>query len=286
MNTSLWKTKIFKKNRPQPWSIAQPSPLLTRPQHTLPQCTSKFCPITLQEMDNVALFNRVDTKFIMTETQLRSILMNLSQEYRVLTIQNNAINHYRTMYFDTPDFKLFQMHVNKNAERYKVRYREYLDSCQSFLEVKHKTRKDRTIKDRIPATQPYLDITPDAEDWLQEVFPYDTELLEAKIWNTFTRITLVNEACCERVTLDTNLIFYSHDKLVRLDGLAVAEVKADSSRQASPFMEEMQLRRIHPNGFSKYCMGVALLYDHVKKNAMKSKLIMINKMIKGDVVYE
>ena len=217
----------------------------------------------------------------MTDIQLNSALSYLKNDYRVLTINDHCINHYRTLYFDTPDFKLFELHVNKNAERYKVRYREYLDTYQSFLEVKHKNRKDRTIKKRISTTQPYNDLTPEAEDWLQSVYPFDSEILEAKIWNTFSRITLVNECSCERVTLDTNLLFYSQDKLVRLDGLAIAEVKAKSGHQDSPFHAQMLRQRIHPRSFSKYCTGVSLLYDEVKKNAMKPKIRMICKLIGG-----
>ncbi len=59
------------------------------------------------------------------------------------------LNHYRTLYFDTPDFELYLLHVNGRADRYKVRSREYTDTHLSYLEVKHRTPKDRTIKERL-----------------------------------------------------------------------------------------------------------------------------------------
>ena len=249
-------------------------------------CLERFSPISLQEMDAVALLNRVDTKFVLTNTQLAAVLQSLPCEYRVLCIENKRMNHYRTLYFDTPDFRLFNLHVNENAERYKVRIREYMDTFESFLEVKHKTRKNRTIKDRISTLSLQPNLTLEAERWLNDTFPYDSRNLEPKLWNTFTRMTLVNEVSCERVTLDTDLVFYSQQNYIRLDGLAVAEVKMSSGRQDSAFLEQMESRRIHPQGFSKYCMGVSMLYRDVKKNALKPKLLLMKKMIEGVAEHE
>lgn len=283
MNQPLWNNvKTIERPQMKPWVLPQPQYASLEPENSLAFSVEGFSPISLNEMDAVALLNRVDTKFVMAEAQLFSVLRAIKKDYRILTINHHCLNHYRTLYFDTPDFELYEMHVNENAERYKVRYREYLDTFQSYLEVKHKTRKDRTIKDRIATTQPYMDLTPETEDWLEGVFPYDTQKLEAKLWNTFTRITLVNVKSCERVTLDTDLVFYSSDKFIRMNGLAIAEVKACSTHQESPFLSQMVSRRIHPNGFSKYCMGISLLYDGVKKNAMKPKILMVNKLMFGE----
>lgn len=287
MKQQMWlSTKTLERPPLQPWIMPRPQNVAMTPKNSLAGSLENYLPISLKEMDSVALLNRVDTKFVMTDPQLISVLQSLQNEYRILTIENHCINHYRTLYFDTPDFMLFELHVNENAERYKVRYREYLDTCQSFLEVKHKNRKDRTIKQRISTTQPYLDLTPEAETWLSGVYPFNSQILEPKMWNTFSRITLVNDVSCERVTLDTNLVFYSLEKYIRLEGLAVAELKVNSGRQDSAFLSEMKLRRIHPQGFSKYCTGVSMLYDGVKKNAMKSKINSIKKMVEGVGLYE
>jgi hypothetical protein len=201
----------------------------------------------------------------------------------VLSVDGQRLHHYRTLYFDTPDFELYQLHVNDRAERYKVRSREYLESNLSFLEVKHKTRKNRTIKDRVETELPLVYLNPEAEDWLQGVFPFDSRRLEPKVWNTFTRITLVNKRCCERVTLDVDLTFYTARQVVQMEGLAVAEVKLDSTSQASPFLAQMRAQRIHCSSFSKYCIGAALLYDQVKKNSLKAKIMKIEKIRQGAV---
>ena len=111
--------------------------------------------------------------------------------------------------------------------------------------------------------------------------PYDSRKLQPKLWNTFTRITLVSKQHCERVTLDVDLTFYAASKVVLLDGIAIAEVKMDSGNRASPFLAQMHAQRIHPQGFSKYCIGVSLLYEQVKKNTLKPQILWIEKMIEG-----
>jgi hypothetical protein len=257
---------------------------------TLETVAAEFEPICLKQMDAVALLNRTDTKFIMPAGQLLDVLAQLVPAYRMLTINGQRLNHYRTLYFDTPDFALYTAHVNGRAERYKVRSREYTDTHLSFLEVKRKTRQDRTIKERLSTAQPTMQMTVETANWLRRVSPLDGGTLEPKLWNTFTRMTLVSKQhtctcvwrkCCERVTLDIDLTFYATDRVARLDGLSIAEVKMDSSCPASPFLVQMRDQRIRPHGFSKYAMGVALLYDHVKKNALKPDLLWIDKMTKG-----
>lgn len=242
--------------------------------------------IDLKEMEAVALLNRTDTKFVMTTDQLLKVLAALQQDYRILSVGGQRLNHYRTLYFDTPRFDLYTKHVNGSTHRYKVRSREYTDSHRSFLEVKHKTGKQRTIKERIRTEQPVLKLGLDHEHWLQGVFPYDSRSLQPKLWNTFIRITLVSKRCCERVTLDTDLAFYADDHVVPLERLAVAEVKRDENREGSAFLALMHSQHIHPQGFSKYCLGISLLYDQVKKNAMKPRILKIEKMTQGAFINE
>jgi len=112
----------------------------------------------------------------------------------------------------------------------------------------------------------------------------DGDALEPRLWNTFTRLTLVSKHDCERVTLDIDLAFAASGKVIRLDGIAIAEVKMDACCRTSPFLMQMRSRRIRRRGFSKYAVGVALLYDQVKKNAVKPQLLWIDKMMKGSVL--
>ncbi|MFZ6026306.1 MAG: polyphosphate polymerase domain-containing protein [Chloroflexota bacterium] len=274
MNTITAYSHLLTRPRLQPWLL----PAWNSTAGALESVTAGYGPISLQQMDAVALLDRTDTKFVMSVEQLLKALATLRPDYRMLSIHGQRLSHYRTLYFDTADFALYHAHVNGRAERYKVRSREYIDSSLSFLEVKHKTRKGRTIKDRIRTDQPVMQITADSGRWLHRVFPLDGGTLEAKLWNTFTRITLVSKQYCERVTLDLDIAFHTEQRTARLNGVAIAEVKMDASGQDSPFLAQMRAQRLRPRGFSKYCMGVSLLYDGVKKNAIKPKALWVEKI--------
>jgi hypothetical protein len=91
----------------------------------------------------------------------------------------------------------------------------------------------------------------------------------------------VNRHQPERITVDTNLFFSTNEKYVNLAGLVVVEVKTDSKFKTSPFLEEIERRRIHAQGFSKYCIGISMLCDNVKKNEMKEKILKVEKLTEG-----
>lgn len=278
MNPNTWmQTPTQEQTKLKSWILPSANSSDEIQSSRLVSLAAGFSPIDLQEMDAVALLDRFDTKYLLSSEQLIQAFSSLQTEYRVLSVNGHQLNHYRTLYFDTEDFALYNLHVNDRAERFKVRSREYIDSRQSFLEVKHRTRKDRTIKSRIPTDLPVVWFDAGNERWLKEVFPLDSRELESKLWNTFTRITLVHKVYCERVTIDLNLAFYTAHCVAQLDGIAVAEVKRDGVGCRSAFMAQMHALRVRPQGFSKYCIGAALLYDRVKKNSLKDKLLWLER---------
>ena len=107
-----------------------------------------FNPIGLAEMDNVKLMNRVDTKFLLTMDQLMKALPLLVDHYNVLEIDGIRTPEYTSDYYDDEEMGFYIDHHRKKVDRFKVRYRKYVDSDLSFLEVKHKN-KGRTDKQRI-----------------------------------------------------------------------------------------------------------------------------------------
>jgi hypothetical protein len=61
--------------------------------------------------------------------------------------------------------------------------------------------------------------------------------------------------------------------------LVIIELKRDGL-VSSPVLDMLRQLRIHPHGFSKYCMGSALTgNDHLPVNRFKRKLIEINKLV-------
>lgn len=242
---------------------------------------ARFEPISLAQMNNVALLNRTDTKFVLGAPQLYRALAALSQQYRVLDIAGVRLNHYQTLYFDTAGFALYLRHHAGGRNRYKVRSREYIDSRLSFLEIKHKVDDNRTIKNRIQTPELVTRITPETDDFMEAYFPLDPETLEPKLWNDFYRITLVSKQHQERLTLDLNLHFGDDNQSVSLPGVVIAEVKQAGVNRHSNFMRQMRALNVRPVGFSKYCVGVSLLYPTIKHNRFKPKLQLLHKLMKG-----
>jgi hypothetical protein len=60
--------------------------------------------------------------------------------------------------------------------------------------------------------------------------------------------------------------------------LAIVELKKDGNSISCPFNTMMKSLNSYPTGFSKYVMGLALLDDTLKKNMIKRRFIILNKI--------
>jgi len=175
---------------------------------------------------------------------------------------------------------MFTAHHNGKLNRYKIRRRSYVLSGISFLEVKFKNNKGRTIKKRIQ-TDFGKDGFNDTENaFIWDITPFTADDLSPSLNNSFSRITLVNKNFSERCTIDFNLNFKSGYKQMMLNNLIIAEIKAEGSPSASPLARALRNKRIKSSGFSKYCIGKAITDASVKRNAFKHKIRMIEKIIK------
>lgn len=241
----------------------------------------RFTPIFLEQMRGMELLSRIDTKYLIPQTQLPSLLMALSSHYRILEIGGTRLQAYRTLYFDTPDFLLYQRHHAGGRNRYKVRSRTYLDSDLSFLEVKRKTNKKQTIKSRVPTAQLATEFTAEEVAFLTAHFPMDPADLEAKLYNDYSRISLVSKSQPERLTLDLDLRFQYGSDSADLPGILIAELKQQSHQQLSVFTQLMRDLHLRPGSFSKYTMGATLIYPHLKQNRFKKEHHRIAKLQEG-----
>lgn len=238
----------------------------------------QFNPITLEQMDGVKLMDRTDTKFTFNSNLLPIVLQEAKQFYRILDVEGNRISRYKTLYFDTEDFDLYNKHHSGKLNRYKIRHRTYVESNLGFLEVKFKNNKGRTLKTRIKESSVPDLTTGKAFDFLKKILPFNPLVLLPKIWINYSRITLVNKVSAERLTLDLFLEFEKDGQTKNMNQLVIAEVKQDS-KVASPFITIMRQKHIRQGSISKYCFGVAHSFSQVKKNNFKQKLLNVNKII-------
>jgi hypothetical protein len=236
-----------------------------------------FTPISLEEMDSVKLMNRSDTKFIFRSEMLPTLLEQLKNDYFILEVEGARNSKYETIYYDTEDFMFFHHHRRGKANRNKVRLRTYVESDLHYLEVKNKNNKDRTIKNRIKRKEHNVVISKKANEFLLENTQMTADDLLPKLWANYSRITLVNKHAPERLTIDTNLYYKNDVKEKSLPDLVIAELKQEK-KQKSVFSELMKCHHIQEESISKYCFGVIFLYDEIRMNNFKPKLITLNKL--------
>ena len=238
----------------------------------------RFDSISLDEMSGIRLMNRIDTKFVTTMPVLLKLLDMAQDEYMAQEIDGERNMPYSTTYYDTTAYDMFYMHQHGHAGRQKIRFRTYVSSNLQFLEVKTKNNHGRTKKKRMKVTD--MDLSDQEKlDFLALHLGYPADQLMPAIHNSFDRITLVNKARTERLTIDTNLLFHNlvTDKERQMAPLVIVELKRDGLCY-SPVLEMLRVLRVFPHGFSKYCMGSALTNDRLKVNRFKPKLIDIKKI--------
>ena len=241
---------------------------------------SRFEPISLEEMSAVKLMNRIDTKFVTTMPQLLRLFEMAQSEYSIQEIDGQRNMAYDTTYFDTRCYDMFSEHQHGHVNRQKIRFRTYVSSNLQFMEVKTKNNHGRTKKKRIEVSD--MDLGDAVKrDFLGQHLRYDVDTLMPALNNHFNRVTLVNHAKTERLTIDTGLVF--HNLVTGQDRdmgpLVIIELKRDGLCY-SPVLAMLKQLRIHPHGFSKYCMGSALSNDTLQVNLFKTKLIDIEKILR------
>jgi hypothetical protein len=238
----------------------------------------KLAAVSLEELESVALLDRVDLKYVLCAEQVAALIARLPACYRVLEIGSRRVHAYRSLYFDSADLELYRAHHDGRAVRVKVRSRTYLDSRISYFEVKQKDGRGRTSKRRIATPGLLTEIDDASRKFVDEHSPRSLRALDAVLLNEFLRITLASTGHGERVTIDLGLRFQVDGEERVLPGLAVAELKRSGPAAASPFVQAMRALGIRPSAFSKYCVGTALLRRDVRYNRFKPQLRLVEKL--------
>lgn len=236
-------------------------------------------PISLKEMDSVELMNRFDTKYVFPIGALDNLLRSLKPQYRVLEVKGTRQCKYENRYFDTPQRDFFLAHHNRKANRLKVRFRTYVDSNATFFEVKCKTNKGKTEKQRVSFSNIPEAIDPKLNDLLLRFMNVDTiARLGPSMDNGFTRMTFVNKNLTDRLTIDTGVTFSFDNRNADLHHMVILELKQEGAT-VTPFMRDAFHRAgMLPVSISKYAIGTALLFPELKQNNFKHKLHFIHKL--------
>ncbi|MBP9933842.1 MAG: polyphosphate polymerase domain-containing protein [Chitinophagaceae bacterium] len=243
------------------------------------QILNTFESVSLQDLDAVKLQNRIDTKYMLTIQELEQVLHEIQKNQKVLEIDDTRLFTYKTVYFDTPDFRFYKDHHNGCINRVKVRCREYVESHLVMYEIKRKLFGTRTDKQRKVIAQLPEQI-PQEDYALIGYKRLNAQPIEKKMTNEFRRITLTNKEFTERITIDLDIRLSNELETIHLPEIAVIEVKQGKTDVFSHTIQVLKKFGIRESSFSKYAIGTALLEKTLKHNAFKPILLKIEKLKK------
>ncbi|HQK37465.1 MAG TPA: polyphosphate polymerase domain-containing protein [Bacteroidales bacterium] len=234
--------------------------------------------ISLEEVMRASLAERMEQKYILPAILLPDLLQMLKKDFDLMVVGGQPVQLYESVYFDTPALSTYLAHHNGIGDRFKIRLRKYHSTSTSFLEIKHRIPTGKVIKKRIQVSDLMIDLSMYSE-FLRCNSPYQPEELEEKIRSYYYRITLVNKVLEERATFDYGLLFTRGNERQDFSPLVIAEFKFSKDLRRPSCQDLLRSFHIRNTSISKYCTGIASLYQDVRKNRFKQNLRKINRII-------
>ncbi|WP_430896620.1 MULTISPECIES: polyphosphate polymerase domain-containing protein [unclassified Paraflavitalea] len=248
--------------------------------HILPYLHSEFAACNLEKINQSALLqSRMDYKFTCPTFIMEELLDLLKNEYEILAINNHRFFTYQTTYFDTPNLFTYHEHQRQKAHRFKIRYRNYVETATSMLEVKWKNAKGKTSKSRLQVEELPMDLGVHT-NFFESNGIFNTHTFQARINVSYQRISLIHKTGTEKVTLDFNLEASDPVQKIHFPELMIVEVKAPGKMEAVslPYLKKLGQRE---GGLSKYCLGTIALNPQIKHNLFKplySKILKLKNL--------
>ncbi len=234
---------------------------------------NSFDPISLDGLNAKAeMLSRIDNKYVVRSDSLQKVIVEVAGDFEILDIDNCRAFTYDTRYFDDPERSAYYEHHQGLRKGFKVRVRRYADADLCFLEVKVKGKRGQTVKHRLPHDPEQIDaLSCEAFDFARTTYsdhygkPFEYNLQRA-LDLRYKRITLVAKSGDERMTIDTELQFWSGDKSIKLNpNIFIVETKSQLGRGIA----DLSFRKLHErptSKCSKYCVGMAALGEVSKWN--------------------
>lgn len=235
----------------------------------------------LADLSRAGLMDRVDTKYLINAAGLIKLLPELRNLCTVLEMDGRRVMRYENFYYDSSDLLFYHSHHSGRLNRYKVRKRTYADQGSSYLEVKFKNNKARTVKTRIPSGQ--HPISRDENDFIHACGVPPTGLSE-RLECHYSRIAFASEETAERLTVDFDIrvkdsISGEHRELTNT---VILELKQDGLNRQSDLYRCLKASSLRPSSFSKYCIGMSLVSKRpLKYNRFKPSIRRMEK-VSGD----
>jgi hypothetical protein len=226
--------------------------------------------IDLEELvARAARQTRVDRKYVLPLAAADRLVAELgrTQGARVLETGGARDFGYASRYLDTAELTGYHLSARGRRRRFKVRRRTYLDSGDSFVEVKTRGTRGATVKQRVPDDGDPLAVASFVDGVLGATGHAGVRYRDLRpvLATAYRRSTLLLPATDDRVTVDTGLTWELPDgPALTLPGLAVVETKTGSGASAADRL--LWRRGCRPARISKYGTGLAALRGDLPDN--------------------
>jgi len=220
-------------------------------------------PISLDELvEKAALQTRVDRKYVLSRLDAAEVLAALDPTTRILEIDGARASAYESVYFDTPDLLSYRMAAHARRRRFKLRTRSYVDTDESWLEVKTRGARSTTVKERLAyEIEDRGILTPDGREYADAALGalgLDSADLRPALVTRYHRSTLYLPGSGSRATVDTDLSWEGDDgRVLSTPDLAIIETKSGS--RTSEVDRLLWSHGHRPATISKFGTGLAAL---------------------------
>lgn len=240
--------------------------------------------VTLAELlATASLQTRVDRKYLLPAGDLAGVLAGADAGLRVLAIEGRTEFGYSSTYFDDLALDSFYRAGRGRRRRFTVRTRVYRDSGETWLEVKTRSGRGETVKDRLPYDLADAGrLTAEAEEFVAatfsargagEVNPADLlPVLHTRYRRTTLLVTPQGIASggryrtghgvpTSRATVDTGLTWRrpGSSESLSLPDQVIVETKGGTA--PSPLDRALWWAGTRPSRVSKYGVGLAALAE-------------------------
>jgi hypothetical protein len=225
------------------------------------------------------LRTRTDRKYLLTEEILKQVLSANQDRWVLENMAGIEKQHYETLYYDTPELSFFHAARRQRPVRSKVRVRSYIDTGDSFIEVKSHNARGETRKVR----QAWNGSFADARSFLEASLPSKSGHVDVGhldgglvvsgpvVRGLVDRLVPTARTAYERVafvlddggrmTVDRGLVVGNVDTMTHClvaDGSELVTVETKSP-SLSPTAIDRFLWDVHlrPQSLSKYALAIA-----------------------------
>lgn len=234
--------------------------------------------ILLEDVPEGAQMVRIDRKYAFPVSRIPDVLENMKPWYSIVMAAGKRVSLYNSTYLDTPDFLFFNRHQRGYLHRNKIRYRSYPNTGTTFLEIKHKSNKGTTQKERILVENQSFELDNDSRRFLSEgISEIDPDTLKLSAQVNYQRIQFISKDQHERFSIDFGIHAHLDENSVEFGPVAILEVKQDY-RFASPIVLQMRDMRYFEVSMSKYCLALTMLKPNLKSNRFKETLRRLRKI--------